>query len=451
MLCVNAQRTAYDSKVWASFWQGYDPTGPDDQPLLRGLPTASRKATRAWIHTAWQMSADGLDPVAVWIERARQKGISPWVSIRMNDLHNLEDEDHPLHSPFWKAHPELRRISYRGEMRDRAFDFGREEVREYTFRLIEEVAHRYDFDGIELDWMRHGFHFAPGREQEGVEHLNEFQRRVRTLIGRKKKIGVRVPPHPESALRLGMDAVTWAREGTADLVVPTNYWRTVDTSMPIRLWRGILPAKTLLGAGLELGLNPYVGSTTAEGKPFGYNSLETVRGAAAAFLEQGADRVYLFNYMDSQTAIEDLREYPVLLRDCGSLHSLRGKPRRHVVTYTDTRAPGEARGYLLPARIEARNWAAFRVATGPTPEAGLESRVRVGIEAGSAEWKVRVNNSPTRPVGMETAGGRRPWPAGPVYAFDVPREAFRDGETVVEIAAPADGGGTIRWVEIAYL
>jgi hypothetical protein len=38
-----------------------------------------------------------------------------------------------------------------------------------------------------------------------------------------------------------------------------------------------------------------------------------------------------------------------------------------------------------------------------------------------------------------------------VYAFDVPREALRDGETVVEITAPADGGGIIRWVEVAYL
>ena len=47
MLCVNAQRTAFDSKVWTSFWKGYDPKGPDDQPLFASLPPESRKASRA--------------------------------------------------------------------------------------------------------------------------------------------------------------------------------------------------------------------------------------------------------------------------------------------------------------------------------------------------------------------------------------------------------------------
>ncbi len=450
MLCVNAQRTAYDSKVWTSFWKGYDPKGPDDQPLFASLPPESRKASRAWVHTAWQMNQDGLDPFRIWIRRAREKGLSPWISVRMNDLHNVDDERHMLHSEFWKAHPEFRRIPYRGEQRDKALDFGREEVREYTFRLLEEVTKRYDFDGLELDWMRHGFHFAPGREAEGREHLNVFHRRVRKLVGGRKKIGVRVPPHPETALRLGLDAVTWAREGNADLVVPTNYWRTTDTNMPVRLWRQLLPARTLLGGGLELGLNPYVGSTTAEGKGYGYNSLETARGSAAAMLEQGADRVYLFNYMDSQTAIEDMREYPPLLHECGRLSSLAGKARRHVVTYTDTWAPGEARRALLPAPVRPKDWSAFRIATGPV-DGALAARVRLGLEAGASaeDWTVRVNNVEARLHGREPAGKTRPWPSGAVWRFDVPQGVVRGGDTVIEVTAGPTRGGTVTWVEVA--
>ena len=32
--------------------------------------------------------------------------------------------------------------------------------------------------------------------------------------------------------------------------------------------------------------------------------------------------MYLFNYMDSQTAIDDLQNYPALLRQIGSLETL---------------------------------------------------------------------------------------------------------------------------------
>lgn len=441
---VNAQRTAFDSRVWTPFWKGYDPDGPDGQPLFASLPPAGQKAFRAWIHTAWQMNEERLDHIALWLRRAREKGLSPWVSIRMNDLHNVEDERHPLHSDFWRAHPEFRRIPYRGEMRDKALDFGREEVRDYTFSLIDEVAARYSFDGIELDWMRHGFHFGPGREDEGRAHLNRFMARVRRRVGRRK-IAVRVPPHPESSLRLGLDAVTWAREGNCDYVVPTNFWRTADTGMPIRLWRQLLPEACLLGAGLELGLNPYVGSRMLGGKPFGYNSLATVRGAAAAYLFEGANRIYLFNYMDSQTALEDMGEYPALLREPGSLATLRDKPRRHVVTYTDTWAPGEPAAALLPARMEAQTWRAFRLAVGPVNR-DLKPVLRLGVEGEAAQWSARVNGALTERGGK--AGPERPWPDCPVWTFGIPANALHDGDCVVEVTAASPGA--VQWVEIAF-
>ena len=410
LLCVNAQRTAFPSRVWTPFWKGYDPAAPDDQPLFHSAPEKS--AARQWVHVAWQMQQDGLDHFQIWIERARQKGISPWLSIRMNDLHNVDDEQHYLHSDFWRAHPEFRRIPYRGEMRDKALDFNHAAVRDYTFSLIEEVSRRYDFDGLELDWMRHGFHFAPGREAEGRAHLAVFHRRVRQLLGRKKRIGVRVPPHPHSAFRLGLDAIAWARSGDIDLVVPTNFWRTVDTAMPLALWRQLLPSSCLLGAGLELGLNPYPTS-----QPFRKNDLLSVRGAAAAYLDQGADRIYLFNYMDSETAIDNLAEYPPLLRECGSLATLAGKARRHVVTYTDTVAPGEPNPPALPATIEAGRWRAFRIPTGP---ADPKLRTSVRIEP-AGDWRIRING-------------------------EDPAKFSGGGEAVLEVTA--NSAGTVHFIEL---
>jgi hypothetical protein len=329
-------------------------------------------------------------------------------------------------------------------MRDKALDFGRAEVREYTFRLVDELASRYDFDGLELDWMRHGFHFAPGREQEGAQHLNRFMERVRRRLGKRRKIGVRVPPRPESALRLGLDAVEWARAGCVDLVTPTNFWRTVDTGMPLRLWRRLLPPGCLLGAGLELGLNSFAGSRTFEDRPFGYNTLATVRGAAAAYLEQGAGRVYLFNYMDAQTAIEDPGEYPALLRSAGALATLAGQTRRHIVTYTDTWAPGEAVASLLPARLAAGAWRAFRLASGPL-DSTLRPVLRLGVEGDASTWKVFVNTMPAAFAGPGRV--ERPWPKCPVYTYSLPAASMRAGETVIDVCASTPGA--VEWVELA--
>ena len=48
-----------------------------------------------------------------------------------------------------------------------------------------------------------------------------------------------------------------------------------------------------------------------------------------------------------------------------SLTTLVGKPRRHIVTYSDTYAPGEAQGSQLPKTLRPGDWTSFRVHVGP--------------------------------------------------------------------------------------
>ena len=368
ILSANSQRTSFPSKVWDPIWKGYDPDGPDDQPLLHSTPSASRAGARKWIHTAWDLAQRNLDPYAIWIQRARQKGLQPWISMRMNDLHNVDDPDSYMHSSLWREHPEYRRVPWRAvDWRDRAFDFAHQAVRDYHFQLIEEYCARYDFAGLELDWMRFGFHFRPGHEAAGVEILTEFMRRTRTLLnswekkrGHKIALGARVPSRPETAIKLGMDGARWAREGLVQMLVVTPFWGSIETDMPIELWRRLAGDQVVLAAGLELLLRPYHAY-----RPLRFSTLEIVRGAAASLLSRGADRVYLFNYMDADTAMPDLANYPKLLRECGSLTTLAGQPRRHIVTYSDTYAPGEAQGSQLPKSLRPGDWASFRVHVGP--------------------------------------------------------------------------------------
>ncbi len=52
-------------------------------------------------------------------------------------------------------------------------------VREHQMSFVRELLERYDPDGLELDWMRFGYHLTPGREQEEGTILTEFVREVR--------------------------------------------------------------------------------------------------------------------------------------------------------------------------------------------------------------------------------------------------------------------------------
>ena len=169
MLCPNAMRTSYGSKVWTPIWKGLDPQAGPDQPLFASLPPEQRPAAWQFAHNAWKLDHDGIDVYKRWINRARKWGISPWISMRMNDVHCVYDEHHYFHSDFWRQNPQFRRVNYRfSPWTDRAFDYGHPEVRKYHMALVRELAERYDFDGLELDWMRFGFHFRPGHEAEGV-------------------------------------------------------------------------------------------------------------------------------------------------------------------------------------------------------------------------------------------------------------------------------------------
>ncbi len=442
MLSANSMRTSFASRVWDPIWKGYDPQGPDDQPFLKSTAKEARAGARKWIHSAWDLAQRGIDPYAVWIDRARRNGLAPWISMRMNDLHNVEDEASYMHSSFWREHPEFRRHPWRfAGGADRALDFGHAEVREYSFRLIEEYCARYDFDGLELDWMRFPHHFREGQEDAGREKLNAFMQRTRALLdqwgrkrGRRLKLGVRVASRPQMAYLMGLDAVEWARRGWVDLVVACPFWNTIEPDMPMEVWRRLLPSNVLLGAGVELIVRPYNAY-----RPIQFNSLESVRGAAATLLARGADRIYLFNYMDSETAMASSEDTRQMLLQCGSLRTLAGLPRRHILTFSDTHAPGEAAAVALPRQIKLGAASAWRIPVGP-----MLAAAEVRLEVDGKLGEVRVNGEICVPLGAAPVVSK-PAPNHPFSAWRIPMPV--SGSVVIDAVAAADS--VVHWVEIA--
>jgi hypothetical protein len=370
-LCPNSMRTSYRSKVWDPIWE----IGSQKFDGPRG---------ENWAKTAHALDEKGINPYTVWIARSREKGISPWITMRMNDIHSVHETCNFMHSTFWLKHPEYWRVP--GSDWDwigRAFDYGHKEVREHHMTLIREYLELFDIDGLELDWMRFGFHFKPGHEREGAEILTEFMREVREMTnlwsgrrGHPIRLGARVPARPMTAKGLGMDAVRWVREGLIDMLVPTPFFSSADTDIPLELWQDLFgPAgeKITLAAGLEILLRPY---PAAEHR---LNDLESVRGFAAAMLDRGADQIYLFNYMDYETTVENPADYQAIIRECARLETVLDKPRRHVLTYTDTWPLGVAAPTLLPSDIPDKGPAVFRIYTGPVPATG-QAVIRVGLK-----------------------------------------------------------------------
>ncbi len=441
ILNVNAMRSSFPSKHRETWFTGFDPRGGPNQKFLEPLPEAARQTWFEWIRCAWQANEDKLDLYAIWIPEIRKQKMSPWVSVRMNDLHNVEQDVHPLHSSFWMENKQFRRVPYRNEQRDRALDYTHKAVRDHNFRYIEEVCERYDFDRLELDWMRFGFHLPPGKEDPKI--LTEFTTEVRKLLntwqrkrGHKIGLAARVPSTPRTSLRLGMDAEAWCHQGLVDYLTVTNFWRTVDNNMPIEQWRKLLPKATTLAAGLELGCNAFQGSLGTGGKSWQSNSLETVRGSAQAYLAMGASKIYLFNYMDSDTTLDNPAQYPALLKTMLDP----SQPRRHVVTYQDTWAPGEQPNHSLPVQLEANRWAAFRLLTGPI---GKEFRVRLGLT--QPDVVVRLNGVELSKASVIEA--QRPGPNIPLYEFQGGNSQLQPKENVIEVTALAPT--RIEWVELA--
>lgn len=439
-LCPNAMRASFRASSRDAIWD----------------PVEGKEPEGLWPQNAKRLFEAGLDPYEVWIGRSREKGISPWLSMRMNDVHDVGDADNFMHSSFWREHPEYWRVPNgpAGPWVNRAMNYAEAAVREHQMALVRELLERYDPDGLELDWMRFGYHLTPGREREEAGILTQFVREARRLTadwskkrGHAIRLGVRIPAHPEAASGLGMDAVAWAKEGLVDMIVPCPFWSSSDFDIPVELWiarLGEAADRVAVAPGIEHNARPWPGGAAVA------NDLAALRGFAASAYSRGAENIYLFNWMDSQTRPVRESEYAVLLRDGLARETVVNAPRRHPICYRDTVPSGFPNGAQLPA--DAREGREFRIHVGPKPEAGKVWAVaglakREGV--GEASFEASLNDqklSATEEVAsLDRFGG------GTVRAvrFACPLDVVEDGYNRLRIGQiEGSAGQQIVWAEI---
>jgi hypothetical protein len=384
LLCnTNARRTNYRSRVWQAFWDGLDPEGADDQPFLKPVPRERVERYRKLIENMRIMSAQGIDYPARMAARCRAWGIAPWISLRMNDVHENAIPDHPFHGRLWREHPEWWRRNDPGYFA-RGLDYAHREVRDYYRALIVETIQRYDIDGLELDFMREPYLFSRGAEQAGRPLLTAWLAEIRGLVNaiarqraRPIRLGVRVPSQPETALALGLDAPAWAQAGLVDLVTVAPRWRTLQFDLPLVRWRELLAAPAVsLAGGLDVNLSSHPGVPAKPVTP------EHAQGAAAAVLGQGADAVYLFNYFQNGHPGWPRATYVKTLKCLGACQTLATVSRWHAVTFRDVLAPGES--YHAPLPAEGRQLS-FEIRNGLAPAAGARISVVLGVATNASD------------------------------------------------------------------
>ncbi|MGE5531387.1 MAG: family 10 glycosylhydrolase, partial [Bacteroidota bacterium] len=422
----------YRSDVWESFWDGYEPEGPDDQLFLKAVPPEGLRSYRSLVHSMWALDHQGVDYVARTISRCRLRGVSPWVSLRMNDVHFNDNMQHPFHPDFWRDSKRWRDGSM--GYYQRALDYGQPEVRGMYRKLIVETLERYDIDGLELDFMREPYLFREGQEQSGGEILTQFLREVRKLVdetaakrGHPIALGVRVPSRVVVAQAWGLDAVAWAKEKLVDLVVVTPRWGTLEYDMPIAEWKKLLePTGATLAGGLEILCRPMPAS------PAVFVTPAQAAGAATAVLSGGADAAYLFNYFPSIIGGRgwSRETYVKTLGAMNSLPTVAALPREHVVTWRDIVGPHEQ--YTPPLPVSGTTLA-FALPTGPAPSPGAKVTLEISLEQGATEAPtVAVNGSVAEYVGRH---GEKPV----VLEYHVPPATLTAaGRASIEVKSAAE-------------
>ena len=272
----------------------------------------------------------GANPPQIIVDECHRRGMHAFVSFRMNDCH---DGQHPKGTT---PNPEL--ATFKRQNSDwlvedldwwTALDFSHPQVQALKLKAIEEFFDRWDFDGIELDWLRHTLYFPRGTEQENAQHLTQFMRKVRRSLNRRAEqrgrpidIAVRIPERLAWCQAGGFEITNWISEDLVDLLI---------------LGQGItsLPSLTEFRSLMGTRKLPIYPCLTPIGNGYVSQPDEVIRGSAANLWHNGADGLYVFNWFSYGHWRTEL------LTDIASAQRLAGKDKRYTVVHRVSAPSGQ--------------------------------------------------------------------------------------------------------------
>ncbi len=244
--------------------------------------------------------ARGWDPLAAAVKLAHERDMELhawiWTFAAGNQRHNVllnQPTDYP--GPLIAVHPAWANYDERGQMiplgQTKPFlDPANPEVRSYLLRLIEEIATRYDVDGLQLDYIRYPFQDPSAGRSYGyglaarqqfqqlagvdpkqitpsdrelwqrwtefrTQQVDFFVSEASRLVRRLKpnlifSVAVFPLPQHERLQKIQQNWELWAQRGDVDLVVTMTY--AMDTNRLQQLASPWLNGSSNVGSALIL-------------------------------------------------------------------------------------------------------------------------------------------------------------------------------------------------------
>ena len=276
-----------------------------------------------------ELIEQGTDPLTCMVEFCRGNGLEIIWSMRMNDTHDAghsPSKPHYYFSSFKRDHPQC----LLGSLESRpalgawnAVTYAREEVRDFAFRVFEEIATRYDVDGIELDFFRHLIFFrsvAMGGEAsvEEREMMTGLVRRTRAMLdrvgqerGKPLLLTVRAPDSAGYCRAIGLDLERWLADGLVDVLVAGGDFRLNPRAVAVDLGHR---------HGVPVWCDHDITVRYQQAGEFNRNSIETLRARASDSWQSGADALYFFNWFNPRHA---------MWRELGDPEELRALPKTY--------------------------------------------------------------------------------------------------------------------------
>lgn len=422
-----------------------------------------------------QMLAAGTDPLKVMADFGHKNKMEVFWSYRVNDTHDASTAEYGAimfranklknEHPEWLISTKDKKPKFGGWS---AVDYAVPEIRDLSFKYIEEVCKNYDIDGIELDFFRHPVFFKraaqAGDECNDSERamMTDWMQRVRKMteaVGRERGrpilIAVRAPDSVPYCRAVGLDIEKWMQKKLFDLYIPSGYFQ-------------LNPWETSVALGHKYGLKVYPSLDESRVKdPAALDlrtSPEAQRGRVLNVWQSGADGVYTYNAfrVKAKDTAQGIATAPLdtfeaahqIWKELGSPELLKKLDRDHVAS---VRGLGNAAGGALP-HAKFQNVPRLNPAVPEKVAAGQSVTVpiRIGSENskdsaanGGAMLRLQFKDPPTSKLEVSLNGKplANPKVNGSWLEFGLLDCTFKPGANEVKVTVPA-GGTPVEWTDL---
>jgi hypothetical protein len=453
---------------------------------------------------------DGGDLVAEFITSCRSRGVSPFLSLRLNDYHGSESWDvlrefiqgrhrdaslplglgamaaqsRPLlDNPGYQLRPDPQtyldltweqKLSYAADpptrislRTARVWDWSRPEVPAYKLGFVRELCAGYDIDGFELDFMRWSAFFRPTETTSDQRRkiMLGFIREVRAALdsmahlGRRRTLGVRVPSRLSGHEPLGIDLPAWVEAGVDWVNLSCHYISEQQTDLAT-IHRMIPDTPvylelTFASAGWQ-GPSRVVLDDTKELGGHRLMTPEQFYTAAHLAYARGATGVSLFNFVYYRNLGVKPQVPPFDVLERLKDRSWLAQQPQHYFLSVSGNPPSAPSEFSVQRRVRPGKSALLHLDMAP-PEKGWLDNARLRLEATQpwpkADVQVRFNGN----LLAADTDISHPYPSAyaasvspcKLKAWIVPRALLKDGMNRLELTVSGSEDVELRFIDIA--